>query len=71
MTKGAAIRELIIKDSDAFARSIAERLEKSLANEITHPCPYHPAGRNHLLLNPQERAEVIKRVLMVIELVTK
>jgi hypothetical protein len=40
-------------------------LDRLLSLEITHPCPWHPAGRNQLFLNPQERAEIIRRVEIV------
>jgi hypothetical protein len=46
---------------------LKKKLDAALAEDITHPCSYHPAGRNHLLLNPQEREEIIKRVLKIME----
>ena len=39
-----------------------KELDTLLAEEIKTPCPYHPAGRNSLFLNPLERAVVIERV---------
>lgn len=41
--------------------------DHALSIDITHPCSYHPSGRNHLLLNPLEREEIIARILKVLE----
>lgn len=45
---------------------LVSKLDAAFAKEITHPCSYHPAGRNSLFLNPQERYELIERVLEIL-----
>lgn len=37
-------------------------LDKALTIDVTTPYSYHPAGRNHLLLSPLERAVIIERI---------
>jgi len=41
---------------------IKQKMDKALSVEITTPCPYHPAGRNSLILSPFER-EIIMRIV--------
>lgn len=45
---------------------ITRALDKVLSADVTTPCPYHPSGRNHLLLSPLEREVIIERIEKVL-----